>query len=292
MKPLNRFLLPVALAFILVEGGDAVDLRKFAEEATGATPEAKKKKKEQRQAVRSSSNSSFGSGTFPSEDEGGASFLGGFYAWLIASPLGTHTTDPTASIDAEASDGTAVQQGIFPIHLPGEATVPYARFDYNWQSVDSETDADDLRVELGYKFLAFYARSTMYTTPSRGQDMDINQLYAVLRYGGYRADFLPGTFEAGLGVGGSWIKLDDALGSLDDSTVAFTLFAKYYPVQWFGVEFRPAWYSFDGSRIGDYDLSVSVGFRYLQLRGGYRWLGFNGSSEDLNGPYAGLSASF
>jgi hypothetical protein len=284
-------LLSITLAFMLAGGGRAANLRKFAEEATGATPEAKKKK-EQRQSTRSTSNSAFGSGTFPSGDDGGASFLGSFYAWLVASPLETHPSDPTASIDEDGFGGAAVRHGFFPMHVPGEATVPYARFDYNYQSVDSETDANDLRVELGYKLLAFHGRSTMYSTPSEGQDMDINQFYGILRYGGYRPDFLPGTFEAGLGLGGSWIKLEDSIGSIDDSTVAFTLFAKYYPVQWFGVEFRPAWYRFDGAQIGDYDLSASVGYRFVQLRGGYRWLGFSGNSEDLNGPYAGLSASF
>ena len=283
--------LAVLVAVVLAGDAAGVDLREFAEEATGTPPEGKKKK-EQPRPIRSTSTSAFGSGTFPSGDEGGASFLGSFYAWLVASPLRTHTTDPTASVDEGGSGGVAVQHGIFPRHLPGEATVPYARFDYNWQSIDSDTDADDLRLELGYKMLAFHGRSTMYSNKALGQDLDMNQFYGVLRYGGYRSDFLPGTFEAGVGLGGSWIKLEDAIGSIDDSAVAFTLFAKYYPVEWFGVEFRPAWYTFDGVRIGDYDLSASVGFRYVQLRGGYRWLGFSGNSEDLNGLYAGLSTSF
>ncbi len=289
IKPLFLRCGATLLAVVLVAGQAAgADLRKFAEEATGKTPEAQKKKKTVHR--QSAAESAFGSGTYPSDD-GGASFLGGFYAWLVSSPFGnTHASDP--AIGEDGADGAPVRHGIFPRHLPGEATAPYARFDYNRQSVDSETDADDLRIELGYKMLAFHARSTMYSNDTLGQDMDINQFYGVLRYGGYRADFLPGTFEAGLGLGVSQVRLEDSIGTIDDSTIAFTLVAKYYPVQWFGVEFRPAWYSWDGSRIGDYDLSASVGYRFVQLRGGYRWLGFSGASDDLNGPYAGLSVSF
>ncbi len=275
------------LATLFASQATGADLRKFAEESTGQKPpEAKKKSKTVYR--QSAAESAFGSGTYPSE-EGGVSFLGSFYAWLVASPFKTHAGDP--AIDEDGADGAPVRHGIFPRHLPGEATALFVRFDYNRQSVDSETDADDLRIELGYKMLAFHARTTMYSNDTLGQDLDINQFYGVLRYGGYRPGFLPGTFEAGLGLGVSQINFEDALGTIDDSTIAFTLVGKYYPVQWFGVEFRPAWYRWDGAQVGDYDLSASVGYRFVQLRGGYRWLGFSGS-EDLNGPYLGLSASF
>ena len=276
------------LAVSVASGAAGADLRKFTEEATGKTPEAKKQKKTKHR--QSAAESAFGSGTYPS-DPGGASFLGSFYAWLVSSPFAsTHATDP--AVGEEGADGAPVRHGFFPRHLPGEATVPFARFDYNRQSVDSDTDADDLRLELGYKLLAFHARFTMYSNDALDQDLDINQYYAVLRYGGYRADFLPGTFEAGLGLGVSQIRLKDPIGTIDDSDIAFTLLAKYYPVQWFGVEFRPAWYSFDGSNIGDYDLSASLGYRFLQLRGGYRWMRLSDSGVDLDGPYLGVSASF
>lgn len=181
------------------------------------------------------------------------------------------------------------RRSIFPEHLSGEATVPYVRADYNWQHVDSATDANDVRVELGYKALAFHGRSTMYTTDSLGQSLDINQFYGVLRYGGSRPDFVPGTFEAGIGLGVSQIKFEDNIGEIKESGGALTFPLKYYPLDWCGIEFRPAWYKWaNGERVGDYDLSASVGHRYFQLRGGYRWL----TSLDINGPYVGVSASF
>ncbi|RKX38072.1 MAG: hypothetical protein DRP64_16315 [Verrucomicrobia bacterium] len=274
----------------MVWDASGVDLRKFTEEATGKSSSEPEKKKEQSR-VDDIAESSFGSGTYPS-DSGSTSFLGGFYAWLVSSPFDYRYDDPSATLNDSEQEGAQRRRHFFPEHLLGEATVPYARVDYNWQSVDGETDANDLRIELGYKLLAFHGRTTMYSTPALGQDMAINQYYGVLRYGGYRPDFLPGTFEAGIGLGVSQIKFEEPGVSIHDSTVAFTLPFKYYPMEWFGVEFRPAWYSWDGIRIGDYDLSASVGYRYMQLRGGYRWLGFRGSSEDLNGPYVGVSVSF
>ena len=273
------------LTFLLTGDVFGGKLRDFAEEATGSSSAKPEKKKEQSRNYNDAATSSFGSGTYPSDD-GGASFLGGFYAWLIASPFDSRHDDPSASL---GEDGQG-RHSIFPEHLLGEATVPYVRVDYNWQSVDSDIDANDMRVELGYKMLAFHGRSTMYKDRSDGFEMDINQYYGVIRYGGYRPDFLPGTFEAGIGVGVSQIKTNDS-GIEDASGMALTFPLKYYPVQWFGVEFRPAWYTWlQEERVGDYDLSASFGHRYLQVRGGYRWL--TAGDVKIDGPYAGISLSF
>ena len=279
------------LVFLLVLDTSGVDLQKFVEEATDTSPSSPDKKKEKGRDYDASS-SSFGSGTYPSDSDG-SSFLGGFYAWLIAAPFDARNDDPSASLNNNEQGGATGRRRIFPEHLLGEATVPYVRVDYNWQSVDSDTDANDVRVEVGYKLLAFHYRTTMFKTPSENQDLDINQYYGVLRYGGYRPDFLPGTFEAGVGVGVSQFKLESSGSTRDESGMALTFPLKYYPVEWFGVEFRPAWYTWlQGNRVSDYDLSASFGYRYVQVRAGYRWLGFRGSSEDLDGPYAGLSVSF
>ncbi len=269
------------LAFLWVADASGANLRKFAEEATDAS--SAKPKKEERRRYNDAATSSFGSGTYPSS-AGGASFLGSFYAWLIASPF-------DARHEASLEAGESRSPSIFPEHLLGEATVPYVRVDYHFQLIDSDTDADDVRIELGYKMLAFHARTTRYSTPSLGQDLEINQYYGVLRYGGYRPDFLPGTFEAGIGVGVSQLKFEDSIGTIDESGMALTFPLKYYPVQWFGVEFRPAWYTWlQGNQVGDYDISTSFGYHYVQVRTGYRWL-ITGD-EKLDGPYAGISVSF
>ncbi len=270
-----------------VSGGN---LRTFAEEAT-STPAADSKNKSTKNSSGTDTiaNSSFGTGTYPAED-GGESFLEGFYAWLVTAPFEYRQDDPSGSL-ADGEDGAMGRRRLFPQHLLGEATVPYVRVDYNWQSIDSDIDADDFRIELGYKLLAFHGRATQYKDQSDGFELDIEQYYGVVRYGGYRPDFLPGTFEAGIGLGMSRIKTNDSTIG-DESGTALTFPLKYYPVQWFGVEFRPAWYTFVEKRVGDYDGSVSFGYRYLQIRGGYRWMTLQGSGTFNDGPYAGLSLSF
>ena len=288
MKRFKGLVTTIVCLLVFLQAGNAsgADLRKFAEEATDTSPSKPEKKKSR---DNDAARSSFGSGTYPS-DSGGASFLGGFYAWLIASPFDSRN-DPSAALNSDEQGGMTGRRRFFPEHLLGEATVPYVRVDYNWQSVDSDTDANDVRVEVGYKLLAFHYRTTMYSNKALGQDMAINQYYGVVRYGGYRPDFLPGTFEAGIGVGISQLKLEDSIGTLDESGMALTFPLKYYPVEWFGVEFRPAWYTWlQGNRVGDYDLSASFGHRYVQVRAGYRWL-ITGD-ENLDGPYAGVSVSF
>ncbi len=264
-------------------------LKEFAQQATGKEEPAPPPAKEKPKAYATSATESFGTGTYPSET-GGQSFLGGFYAWLVAGPLAYRHDDPAGSLrdGQDAADGPL---GFFPRHLPGEATVPYARFDYNWQHVDGDIDADDVRVELGYKPFAVHLRTTRYADASDGFELDIDQVYGVLRYGGYRPDFLPGTFEAGLGLGASRIGTNDSSSS-DESGIAFTIPLKYYPAEFFGIEFRPAWYTwFEDRRVGDYDLSASVGWRFVQVRGGYRWMTLSGKTWN-DGPYAGFSASF
>lgn len=274
----------MAAICLLGQGSFAVDLRKAAEKATGQSSEEPVPPPAQRTAT--AATSSFGTGTYPSSAE---SFLGSFWSWLVAAPFAYRHEDPSASMNTGEAGGWQGRRSIFPEHVPGEATVPYARVDYNRQQVDSATDADDVRVELGYKALAFHGRSTMYTTDSLNQSLDINQYYGVLRYGGSRPDFVPGTFEVGIGLGISQIKLEDNLGEIKESGGALTFPLKYYPREWLGIELRPAWYTWSkGARVGDYDLSASVGHRFLQLRGGYRWL----TTLEINGPYVGVSASF
>lgn len=208
----------------------------------------------------------------PSQSRGS---LGSLWGWLIMAPF-----------QPSSEDGWTDERGsIYPSHLQGQATAPYARIDYNRQYIDSLTQARDLRLELGYKLIAFHGRTTRYDDGS--DRWDINQYYGVLRYGGYRPDFLPGTFEFGIGLGMAQVEATDK-----DSSEAATLSFKYYPADWGGLEIRSAWYKWMDIRISDYDLSTSIGHRFIQVRAGYRWLRFSGIGSDLNGPYAGISASF
>jgi hypothetical protein len=267
------FVVAIGLAHVSL-GGMLDDLEKEVSEKSASKAE---KKKSQTSTYDDAANSSFGSGTYPSSG-GGESFLGEFWIWLFHYQYG----DPSAST---SPDGVKDSYSIYPQHTLGQATAPYVRIDYNWQEIDSQTDAQDFRVEVGYKLVAFHGRTTRYDDGS--STLDINQYYGVLRYGGYRPDFLPGTFEFGIGFGGAQIK-----GNSEDSSGALTIPLKYYPADWCGIEFRPAWYEWMDISARDYDLSISFGQRFVQLRGGYRWLSFQGVDLDLDGPYAGISISF
>jgi len=280
----------VAMVFLVAHeaaGGKLSDLDKEVSKKSAAKADKKKEKKESKShSSNSISTSSFGSGSYPSSG-GGESFLGGFWSWLVVAPLQYRHDDPAASISRdEGEEGWAASGGrsIFPKHILGQATVPYVRVDYNRQSVDSEIDANDVRVEVGYKLVAFHARTTMFSDET--DRTDFNQYYGVLRYGGYRPGFLPGTFEFSLGLGVAQI------GDDKDTSGALTIPLKYHPTDWFGIEFRPAWYRWKDLAVGDYDISASLGYRFVQLRGGYRWLGIEDVDIDLNGPYAGVSVSF
>lgn len=275
------------VAFLLVQDAAGGKLKEFAQKATGKPADpAQPAPPPPAKHYDTAATAPFGSGTYPSAS-GGESFLGSFWAWMVASPFAYRHEDPSSTIN-DGDGGMLGRRSIFPEHVLGEATVPYARLDYNRQRVDADIDADDMRVELGYKVLAFHGRVTRFTDQSDGYELDVNQFYGVLRYGGSRPDFVPGTFEVGIGLGVSQIKDD---GAIEESGGALTFPLKYYPLDWCGIEFRPAWYTWSkGNRVGDYDLSASVGHRFLQLRGGYRWL----TADDvaLNGPYVGVSASF
>lgn len=266
-------------------GGMLDDLEKEVTKKSAAKTE--KKPAPPARTPTDAATSSFGSGTYPSSDGGGESFLGSFWGWLVASPFQYQHDDPSASMsENEDGEGWADSQRlIYPKHLLGQATAPYARVDYNWQSIDSATDANDIRVELGYKLVAFHGRATKYDDGT--STLDINQYYGVLRYGGYRPNFLPGSFEFAFGAGVAQIT-----GTDQDSSGALTVPLKYHPTDWFGIEFRPAWYRWLEINVSDYDLSASLGYRFVQLRGGYRWLTFQDVDIDLSGPYAGVSVSF
>jgi len=272
-----RFGIRILLSMLLVvlvnkaAAGRLDDLEKEVSEKSAPKAE----KKSESRAYNDAATSSFGSGTYPSSG-GGESFLGEFWIWLFQYQYG----DPSASTSPDDASPS-----IYPKHTLGQATAPYVRVDYNWQQIDSLTDAKDFRVEAGYKLVAFHGRMTRYDDGST--PLDINQYYGVLRYGGYRPGFLPGTFEFGIGFGGVQIKRTN-----EDSSTALTIPLKYYPLEWCGVEFRPAWYEWMDVSARDYDLSISIGHRFVQLRGGYRWLSFQGIDVDLNGPYAGVSLSF
>ena len=246
---------------------------------------AKKKKSEREDSNSGHSHAAtapFGSGSYPStESDYSGSFASDFWSWLVLAPFAYRHDDPAGAMTAEEEGWADEPYSLYPQHELGQTTAPYFRADYNFQWADG-VDAHDGRIEAGYKLVAFHGRMTQFR-------LDVRQYYAVLRYGGARPDFVPGTFEVNFGVG-----VATHTGDIeeDDSSGALTFGLKYYPVDWMGVEFRPAWYRWEEILIRDYDLSVAAGYRHLMLRGGYRWLWDEGVVDVQSGFYAGASISF
>ncbi len=172
-------------------------------------------------------------------------------------------------------------------HRLGTAAMPYARIDCRWQYLDSDTDARDLLVESGYKYLAFYGRFTRYEDRAAKERLDVDQYYGLIRIGDDWEGWGLGSAQIGLGAGAYIIR-----GNREQSGPALTLPVVAYPADWFGVEFRPAWTRINDRTIGDYDISASTGYRFFQVRAGYRWCWVQGEGHWLNGPYAGITAMF
>ena len=229
----------------------------------------------------------YGTGTYPSSAASSGSFLADFWGWLVAAPFAYRSDDPASGLSAEERGWASESGSIFPRHRQGQQTVPNVRVDYNLQWAE-DVDAHDGRIELGYKWFGFQGRMTRYEDTT-GFVLNVHQYYGMLRYGGCRPDFLPGSFEANIGLG---VALHTGDIQQDDSSAAFALGLKYYPCDWAGFEFRPAWYRWEEITIRDFDISASIGPRYFHVRGGYRWIWDQGVVDVQSGPYAGLSVSF
>jgi len=223
--------------------------------------------------------------TFSNSEEKTPGFFESLLTALFIAPFQSHDQD---IVGLESSDPDYEKgQGKLFSHDVGDQTLPYLRADYNWQYVDSDLYAQDIRLEAGYKILGFSGRHTVYSENNQNDQLSIDQYYGLLRFHNSEEAHGLHAIEFALGLGGVILK-----GNSEQSTVAFTVPIKFYPKQWVGFEFRPAWYSVNDKTIGDYDLSASVGYRFIHLRGGYRWLYMQSEGSRLNGPYLGLSISF
>lgn len=284
MTAIRRGFLVFASAILLVQvaaGGELNDFEQTAGEDD--TPSNK--------TTRSRTH-----GYHTSEDDHDSGFFGnlmGDLVWgVVTSPFRFWFDDSAASYtynEGTEDEGWAVEVIPDSRHRLGEAALPFVRADYNWQYISSDLDAQDIRLEAGYKLLAFHGRYTRYEEHHPADALTLNQYYGVLRVGGAIPEGTSNVraWEFGLGLGGVQQK-----GNKEYSSAAFTLPIKIYPADWLGIEFKPAWYRPQEKTIGDYDLSASVGWRGVHLRGGYRWLWMQGEGSWLDGPYAGISLSF
>lgn len=162
---------------------------------------------------------------------------------------------------------------------PGEPMIPVVRFDAAYQHVESDVEALDLRLQLGFGPLGFEINQTRYEEDEPPDRLDLYRLYGLWRMSyGER-------IEVDLGLGG--IILD---GQDRNSGVSATTPILIQPWDWLLVEFRPMWSNIHGSQINEYELGLLLNWEWTALKAGYRWT--HSPNESLDGPFVGLSIRY
>lgn len=197
-----------------------------------------------------------------------AMFYGGFESLArVNSSMNTQL-----SYDRKAEDEATNKLGLRKKRSP---QVPYVRLDTSYQYVNSNINAYDYRVALGYGPLAFHYNKIRFLESNPVDTLDLSQLYIT-----YRMSF------------GSALEIDIGMGKLsvngnDRSNLSYvTIPVRIHPPGAIGVEFKPAW----SGNISDYDLGVFYHFQYASVKAGYRSLSTN--TQSLRGPYVGVTAFY
>lgn len=161
----------------------------------------------------------------------------------------------------------------------GAPDLPILRIDANFQNVQGDTRATDVRVETGYGPLGLQARYTRFREDEPRDTLDLTYVHGLIRVSATPL------FGLDLGLGSAWLS-----GRAHNNGFSATLPIAYRPHPRVELRFAPAWSSIEDRWIRDHDLSAAFVLPYASLRVGYRWLGVNGAT--LKGPYAGISVHF
>lgn len=161
----------------------------------------------------------------------------------------------------------------------GAPDLPLLRLDANYQNVQGDTRATDVRIETGYGPLGLQARHTQFREDQPRETLNLTYVHGLIRVSATPV------FGIDVGLGAAWL----------DGRNRHDGFSATVPVAWRPhprVEFRfaPAWSSIQDRWIRDHDVSAALVVPYGSLRIGYRWLGVDDAT--LKGPYAGFSVHF
>jgi len=159
---------------------------------------------------------------------------------------------------------------------PGDPFIPLIRVDAAYKDIESDIEALDYRLQLGYGPLAFELNGTRFEEESPSDRLDLYRLYGL-----YRMSYGE-VVEIDLGFGGMILDGEDR-----DSGMSFTIPFLVRATDWLLVEFRPMWSDINGTRIDEYEAGVLLNWKFTSLKAGYRWL--ESPHESLNGPFLGLS---
>lgn len=194
----------------------------------------------------------------------GAGFIaGGSNSWYRVNP----PTDTRSEVN-----GSAPRQ-------PGDPLIPFVRLDGSYQYLDSDVDAWDYRIQVGYGPIALEYGNSRYHEKAPEDYMNVRRAAVLYRMS---ASHL---LEIDIGLGA--VELD---GNSKHRAFCFSLPVLFYPKEYLGVEFRPYWAHLNGSRFNEYDVAACATLYGLGLKAGYRWLVTPNSS--LHGPYTGLIFRF
>jgi len=161
----------------------------------------------------------------------------------------------------------------------GSPDLPLLRLDANYQNVQGDTRATDIRVETGYGPLGLQARHTQFREDQPRDTLNLTYVHGLIRVSATPV------FGLDLGLGAAWL---DGRNTHDGFSATLPIAWRPHP----RIEFRfaPAWSSIQDRWIRDHDVSAAFVVPYGSLRIGYRWVGVNDAT--LKGPYAGFSVHF
>jgi hypothetical protein len=162
---------------------------------------------------------------------------------------------------------------------PGEPMLPLVRFDAAYHPVESDIEAWDFRLQLGYGPLGFEANQTRYEEEDPPDRLDLTHLYALWRLS------VTERIELDLGLGAVILEGDEQNAGFSGTTSVLI-----WPWDWLAVEFRPMWSAINDSHLQEYELGVLVNARYVALKGGYRFT--RSPNESLDGPFIGVSVRY
>ena len=215
------------------------------------------------------------------DDDSGDFFLSGLINGLLGSGSSRHhsSRDRDRDRDSESDGGGSLDLDFSDDHVPGGFCVPTFRTDVSWQHVNSDMEAIDYRVQVGYGPFALDYNQTRFNEWDPDDGMDIHRVMALLRISSHDQ------FEIDLGVGTFTID-----GERNHTEWAATIPVIFAPSEYVAFEFRPVWTMDRGHTIQDFDLNGCFKLGNVGFRGGYRWL--MTETQSLNGPYVGITVRF
>lgn len=161
----------------------------------------------------------------------------------------------------------------------GDPGIPYIGLNFSYQNLKSDVEAADVNAEGGFGPLGVHYRFTRFKEKDPEYELDLSWLHGVLRLSYTRY------LEVGLGFGAIFLE-----GTGSESGFSFELPIRIEPSRYFGFDYRPTWGWINGNTVGDHDLALRLGTRYVSIRGGYRWTKTGNST--LEGPLIGLLLTY